>query len=95
MNGYELRTGLFSHTEETASEQAKIGLLDKYDNNTDIFQGLDETILDTIAQHMNFTARRIHPTDNKLFGRQLSNGTYVGAIGINVMISLWNYSRLI
>ncbi|XP_050450325.1 uncharacterized protein LOC126850903 isoform X2 [Cataglyphis hispanica] len=80
MNGYELKTGLFSPTEETASEQAKVGLNNR-DNNTDIFEGLDETILDTISQRMNFTARWIHPTDNKLFGHQLSNGTYVGAIG--------------
>lgn len=87
MNGYELKTGLFSPTEETASEQAKVGL-NKPDNNTDIFEGLDETILDTIAQRMNFTARWIRPTDNQFFGHQLSNGTYVGAIGINVMIPL-------
>lgn len=79
MNGYELKMGLFSPAQE-ASEQAKV-VLSKYDNNTDIFQGLDEIILDTIAQRMNFTTRSIYPTDNKSFGRQLSNGTYVGAIG--------------
>ncbi|XP_029680584.1 uncharacterized protein LOC115246109 isoform X2 [Formica exsecta] len=79
MNGYELKMGLFSPAQE-ASEQAKV-VLSKYDNNTDVFQGLDEIILDTIAQRMNFTTRSIYPTDNKSFGRQLSNGTYVGAIG--------------
>ncbi|XP_025157933.1 uncharacterized protein LOC105182887 isoform X2 [Harpegnathos saltator] len=43
--------------------------------------GFDETILDIIARRMNFTVKRVHPTDNKSFGYQLPNGTYIGAIG--------------
>lgn len=49
----------------------------------DIFKGFDETILDIVARKMNFTVKRVHPTDNKSFGYQLRNGTYVGAIGID------------
>lgn len=97
MNGYELKTGLFS-PDEVAKEHAKVGLSTHY-NNTSIFKeintGIDEIILNTIAQRMNFTARQVPPTDNQSFGYQLPNGTYVGAIGTNEMISLWNYSRLV
>ncbi|XP_032683151.1 uncharacterized protein LOC116849771 isoform X2 [Odontomachus brunneus] len=50
-------------------------------NFSNIFKGFDETILDIIARQMNFTVKRIPPTDNKSFGYQLPNGTYVGAIG--------------
>lgn len=92
MNGYELKTGFFS--EDELSEEDKIGLNTRHNNNY-AFKDIDLIILNTIAEHMNFTYRRMHPTDNKSFGYQLSNGTYVGAIGTNVMISQWNYSRLV
>lgn len=87
MNGYELKTGLYS-PDEVPKEHAKVGLSTHYNQ-------IDEIILDTIAQRMNFTARQVPPTDNQSFGYQLPNGTYVGAIGTNEMISLWNYSRLV
>ncbi|XP_029161062.1 uncharacterized protein LOC114932827 [Nylanderia fulva] len=77
MNGYELRTGLFSLDESTDKRQGEV----KHYNSTFIFEGLDEIMLDTIAERMNFTAKLIPPTDKQSFGYQLSNGTYVGAIG--------------
>lgn len=92
MNGYELKMGFFSKNE--LSKEDKIGLSTRYNYNH-AFKDIDLIILNTIAEHMNFTYRRMQPTDNKSFGYQLSNGTYVGAIGTNVMISQWNYSRLV
>lgn len=88
MNGYELKTGFF--TEDDLSEEERMGLNKRYNNNH-IFKETDEIVLNTIAEHMNFTYRRMRPKDNKSFGYQLPNGTYVGAIGINVTIFLWNY----
>ncbi|XP_072757068.1 uncharacterized protein [Anoplolepis gracilipes] len=79
MNGYELKTGIFSENQLT-SEHVKMALSKHY-KDTYFFQGLDEIILETVAQHMNFTAIRMSPSDNQSFGHQLPNGTYVGAIG--------------
>lgn len=89
MNGYELKTGFFSKDEDM-SEEEKMGL-SKRSNNNRSFKEIDQIILNTIAEHMNFTYRRMFPKDDKFFGYQLPNGTYVGAIGINVTIFLWNY----
>lgn len=91
MNGYELKTGIFA--EDELSEEEKRGLSTRYNNNH-AFKDIDNIILNTIAQHMNFTYRRLRPMDNKSFGYQLFNRTYVGALGTNV-ISQWNYLRLV
>lgn len=82
MNGYEVKAGLF--TENMDNKHRKVE--PPHNNYTYGFEDIDEIMLDTIAKRMNFTAKWIPPTDNQFFGYQVSNGTYIGAIGTNEMI---------
>ncbi|KYM93703.1 hypothetical protein ALC62_15689 [Cyphomyrmex costatus] len=79
MNGYTLKVGYFKQN-QTIAEPMKGQSSTRYSYD-DIFEEFDETMLNTIAQDMNFQIEYVHPADNKWFGYQLSNGTYVGAIG--------------
>lgn len=79
LNGYELKVGFFKRG-QTLAEPIKVRSNTYYDY-ADVFKGFDEIMLNTIAQNMNFKMEHIHPTDNKSYGHQLPNGTYVGAIG--------------
>ncbi|XP_014489479.1 PREDICTED: uncharacterized protein LOC106752352 [Dinoponera quadriceps] len=83
LNGYELKVGIFEGNHSIANMMSSsvmqpVSMQYDYSN---IFKGFDETILDIVARQMNFTAKRVHPTDNRSFGYQLPNGTYIGAIG--------------
>lgn len=80
LNGYELKVGYFKRG-QTLAEPIKVHSSTCYDY-ADVFKGFDEIVLNTIAQSMNFKMEHVHPTDNKSYGYQLPNGTYVGAIGI-------------
>jgi hypothetical protein len=80
LNGYELKVGLFEQDQsmmEMTKDQSKVV------SYSDIFKGFDEIVLSTITEYMNFKVKQIYSTDNKLYGYQLPNGTYVGAIGTN------------
>lgn len=81
MNGYELKVGYFKQGQTIAKPITVQSSSTHYDY-ADVFKGFDEIMLNTIARDMNFQVEHIHPTDNKSYGHQLSNGTYVGAIGI-------------
>lgn len=83
MNGYELKVGYFKRGQIRIAEPIKVRSSTHYDY---AFKGFDETVLNMIAQNMNFKVEYIHPTDNKSFGYRLPNGTYVGAIGTYVTI---------
>ncbi|KAL6259301.1 hypothetical protein P5V15_009219 [Pogonomyrmex californicus] len=78
MNGYELKVGYFKQGQTMA--KPIISRSNLHYNYADVFKGFDEIMLNTIAQDMNFKVTHIHPTDNKSYGHQLPNGTYVGAI---------------
>ncbi|TGZ54640.1 Glutamate receptor delta-2 subunit [Temnothorax longispinosus] len=78
MNGYELKVGYFKQG-HTLAEPTKVQSNTHYADY--VFKGFDEIVLNTIARDMNFKVEHIHPTDNKSYGYQLPNGTYVGAIG--------------
>ncbi|XP_024869798.1 uncharacterized protein LOC112453325 isoform X2 [Temnothorax curvispinosus] len=77
MNGYELKVGYFKQG-HTLAEPTKVQSNTHYADY--VFKGFDEIVLNTIARDMNFKVEHIHPTDNKSYGYQLPNGTYVGAI---------------
>ncbi|EZA50867.1 hypothetical protein DMN91_011411 [Ooceraea biroi] len=77
LNGYELKVGLFERSQsikEITKDQPNIASY-----YSDIFKGFDETVLNTITEYMNFKVKPIYSMNT--FGYQLSNGTYVGAIG--------------
>lgn len=76
MNGYPLRVGTFDLNPSIVAE------LNQSVDDSDLYKGLDEAMLRTIARRMNFATRRVSPADNKGFGYQFLNGTYVGALGI-------------
>ena len=78
MNGYILKVGYFNQKEKSIIEPIKSQPIRRYIN---VFKEFDEKMLTTIAQDMNFQIEYVYPTDNKSFGSQLFNGTYVGAIG--------------
>lgn len=80
MNGYELKVGYFKQNQTAAR------LTQTRSHYADVFKEFDKTMLNTIARDMNFKVEQIHPTDNKSYGYQLPNGTYVGALGIYVAI---------
>ncbi|EFN84854.1 hypothetical protein EAI_10312 [Harpegnathos saltator] len=87
LNGYELKVGIFNGSQSTARlMNTSITSANVQYNYFDIFKGFDETILDIIARRMNFTVKRVHPTDNKSFGYQLPNGTYIGAIEFTTQV---------
>jgi len=79
LNGYELKVGLFEQGQsimEIMKVQPKV--VSYY---SDIFKGFDKIVLNTITKYMNFKVKQIYSMDDKLYGYQLPNGTYVGAIG--------------
>lgn len=86
LNGYELKVGLFEQNESAA------GVTNVQSNNAsyyyDIFTGFDEAILNMITERMNFQVKETYPTDDKSHGYQLSNGTYVGVIGIYNLLTI-------
>lgn len=84
LNGYELKVGIFDKSITTNVMNNSTMSTSMQYNFSNVFKGFDETILNIIARQMNFTVKRVHPTDNGSFGYQLANGTYIGAIGTNI-----------
>ncbi|XP_067208039.1 uncharacterized protein [Linepithema humile] len=76
MNEYKLKVGMFTQGQTVEKENESSS-----QSRSDVFKELDEIMLKTISQQMNFTAKIMDPTDNLWFGYQLSNGTYTGALG--------------
>ncbi|XP_018374121.1 PREDICTED: uncharacterized protein LOC108768249 isoform X3 [Trachymyrmex cornetzi] len=80
MNGYALKVGYFKDKAKSIAKPIKGQSITRY-SYADVFKEFDEKMLNTIAQDMNFQIEYVYPADNKWFGSQLFNGTYVGAIG--------------
>lgn len=77
MNEYKLKVGIFRERyNKLISKNKSIS-----QNPSKVFKRFDEIMLNTISREMNFTVDTINPMNNT-FGYQLSNGTYIGAIGI-------------
>lgn len=83
LNGYELKVGMLEKNQSVVRvKENPVGTRNALHGNANAFKDFDEIMLNTIARYMNFKVNRVYPMDDKTFGYQLSNGTYVGAIGI-------------